>query len=144
MEFAEVRTQLRDKLIGLGYQEWTDASIDVDVPDTIIENSFRVTVTGGTGRPLNMHVLFVEHDVKLSLWKKGFLSEVEAQDKALESVEEILCSVLEPAFRTLTRFKKIDFDGYTITPISEDNSHVAKIEMNFKIQTGLGVTNDVS
>jgi hypothetical protein len=78
------------------------------------------------------------------LWKKGFRSEVEAQDTALETVENILCEMLAVDFRTLPSFRKIDFDGYTIEPLSDDdNSSIAKIDMNFVVSIILAVTNDV-
>jgi hypothetical protein len=143
MELKEIRTLIRDKMFSLGYTEWVKSSLDVDVPDTILENSFRVVVVAGVSEPLNMHVLKIKNDVQLTIWKKGFANEVEAQDMGLETVENILCLFLKPDFRTLPSFRRLDFSGYKISPLSDDNGHVAKIEMNFEVEVMLGVTDDV-
>lgn len=144
MELKEIRTTIRDKMIEIGYVEWLDQSLDIDVPDTIIENSFRVSVTGGSTEPINQHVKKLSNDVVVNIWKKGFRSEIESQDAALEAVENILCEMLAVNFRTLPSFRRIDFDSYTIEPlVDEDNSSIAKIEMNFVVEIILAVTDDV-
>lgn len=142
MILSQVRTTIRDRLLDLGYEEWTGFA-DVNVPSTELERSFHVSVSGGSGSPLNMHVLKLPNDVKVTLWRKGFNNPVEAQDAGLASIQEVLCDLLNPAVRTTPSYRRIDLESYTLDPIAADNDTICKVVINLTVETILEVTQTV-
>lgn len=142
MRLNEVRTTIRDRLIVLGYEEWTGFD-NKNVPETIVEKSFHVGVSGGSGSSLKMHVLIIKHNVELTLWVKGYANAVEAQDAGLESLQEVLCDLLSPVVRTLPAYRKIDLSSYTLEPITLDNDSICKVVINLLIETMSEVTQTI-
>lgn len=143
MILSQVRTTIRDEIIELGYEEWTGFSAE-NVPETILDKTFHVSVSGGSGSPLNMHVLKLPNDVALTLWRKGFNNPVEAQDAGLETIQEVLCDLLNPAVRTTPSYRRIDLSSYTLEPIAGDNDSICKIVINLTVETILEVTQNVT
>lgn len=142
MILSQVRTTIRDRMIGLGYEEWTGFS-DENVPETILDKTFHVSVSGGTGANLAMHVLRLPNDVKVTLWRKGFNNPVEAQDAALGSIQEMLCDLLNPATRSTPSYRRIDLSSYELEPIAGDNESVCKAIVNLTVETILEVTQTI-
>lgn len=140
MILKEVRTTIRDRIIGLGFVEWDKSFDDQDIPETLLENSFHVAVTGGSGNGINQAVLDIENDVVLTLWKKGFRNPVEAMDAGLETLQGVLCDLLGPVIRTLPAFRKINMSSYQLEPISSDNESVCKIIINLSVVVAVEVT----
>ena len=143
MILSEVRTTIRDRLITLGYSEWTGFSDD-NVPNTILEDTFHCTVLSGSGAALKMHVLVLPSDVRVTIWKKGFRSPVEAEDAGLASIQEILCDLLSPAVRTLPAYRRIDLSSYSLEALSADNDTIIKCVINLVVETILEVTQPVT
>lgn len=143
MILSEVRTTIRDILIDLGYREW-DAGLDEsDIPETILDDSFHVTVSGGNGSGLNMHVLELDNDVVITMWKKGYRAPIEAIDGGLETLQDLLCELLGPVIRTLPSFRKINLNSYRLEPIALDNDSVCKIIINLTVTVMVEVTQPV-
>lgn len=142
MILSQVRTTIRDRMIGLGYEEWTGFS-DENLPETILDRTFHASVSGGSGSNLAMHVLKLPSDVKITLWRKGFNSPVEAQDAALSSIQEILCDLLNPAVRTTPSYRRIDLSSFELEPIAGDNESVCKAIVNLTVETILEVTQNI-
>jgi hypothetical protein len=143
MILSEVRTTIRDKLFNLGYQEW-EGFLDDNIPLTILENTFHVGVNGGSGNALNMQQLKISNDVVITLWRKGYNNSVEAQDAGLASVQELLCDLLSPAFRTASVNSKIDLSSYELSTISADNESICKVIINLNVELYLEVTQTVN
>jgi len=141
MILSEVRTTIRNELIKLGYQEWKGYLSDA-VPGSILEKSFHVSVTGGTGRPVQ-HILKVTNDVELNLWRKGFKNAVEAQDAGLMVVQDVICALLNVETRTLPAYRRIDLDSYTLEPIANDNSSICKVTIKLTVEVIIEVTQTV-
>ena len=139
MILSEVRTTIRDRLLGLGYEEWLNYGSD-NVPETVLERYFHVGVSGGSGTNVAMHTASVVNDVQVTLWRKGFQNAVESQDAGLASVQEVLCDLLAPAQRTLPAYRRIDLSSYALEQIATDNDSICKITINLSVEVILEVT----
>lgn len=140
MILSQVRTFIRDRLIELGYEEWTTSINNETLPANILERSFHVSILSGSAGSINQAVLRVNNSVRLTVWRKGFNRPVEAQDACMESLQGILCDLLNPVQRTLPSYRKVDLESYQIEPISFDNDAICKLTINFNIETILEVS----
>lgn len=145
MNLSEVRTTIRDRLIELEYEEFKATSFETEnVPETIIDKSFHVTVPSGDGEKMKMDDLIVTNNVEIVVWRKGYRLAVEAVDAALLAACEIISSIMEVGFRTTPAYRNIQFDSYAIDAIANDNENTVKLTMKFTVQVSMAVTADIT
>lgn len=139
MSLANVRTYLKTRLDGLGYEEWRDGFPDaLNIPETIIDRSYHILLSRIDGGPINHTHQDTVSTVSLKVYFRGYRDVTEAIDTAILGVETIVKDVCRVANRTSTVFNVV-FEGADFTPQTDAQDNSVLVDMGFSVQVLLDV-----
>ncbi len=131
MSISSVRSFYSDRLESLGFDEWADGFSFENIPSSIVDKSFHVTVESSTGGVINQHVQNIEMPVTVRVFRQGFRDPSNGIDEAILDVETIICDILSPSVRLSSDIKNVVFDGFSVEPLSGSNDNAIMLELNF-------------
>lgn len=131
MGLASVRPFFRTRLLGLGFQEHTDAFDDLNRPQQRLEKLFRIQSNVVTGNDANHSSHRFDFDVDLVITLKGKLDNIALVDRAYVVADEILTDVLDEAVRIGTAIKSIRPGSVTVESYGASDENDVRLIMNF-------------
>jgi hypothetical protein len=134
MTLGGVRGFFRTRLDGLGYNEWTDGFNIENIPSTVLDKSYHLAVGPIRSGPANqMHHVF-DYPIVVSLFFKGFRDPSSAIDSSLDSAQDVLNDILDPAQRLQTNgLKDIRPNGILVRPLAGSNDNTVVVEISFNV-----------
>jgi hypothetical protein len=133
--FVDVREYFRTILNSLGFREWKTAFSYDNIPSSILNESYHLTVEPIVGGPANHQCHEFDCPITLRVFLKGFRDESESVDAAMEVMQNILCAVLDSKVRLGSNIKDVVANSVQPIPLSStnDNSVIIEFSMTAKI-----------
>ena len=140
MSLSNVRSYLKTRMDGLGFEEWRDGFAVNNIPETVIDKSYHILVESISGGAINHTHQDTESEVSVRIFFKGYRDVTEAIDTAIISIETIVKDVCKAANRT-SEVLNVVFEGVNLSPQSDTNDNSVFVEMNFSVRVILDVEN---
>lgn len=129
--FTDVLAYFRTVLDGLGLREWTTAFSSDNIPASILNQSYHLTLDPITGAGSNHQVHSFDAPVTLRVFLKGYRDESESVDAAIELGQDVMCAVLDSSTRLGANIKDIVPNSMQPIPLSSSNDNSIIIEFSF-------------
>lgn len=131
MSLALVRPYFRTRLDGLGYKEWTDGFDYQNVPETILDRSYHLTVGAMSLNTSSHTVNDINYPILLRVYLKGFRDPASAIDDAVEQGEAIICDVTDANNAHGQGIKDVQFVSFEPVPKDVTNDNIVLLELSF-------------
>lgn len=130
MSLSLVRQFFRNRLDGLGYDEWTDGFNFENIPQTVSDGTYHLENGVISSDKANFSTHRFTYPVTIRLFFLGFNDPADTIDKAILASEDILADILSPANRLGTDIKDIFPGTITVVPRDESNDNDVVLEIN--------------
>lgn len=131
MSLTEVRPYFRTRLDALGYEEWTDGFDFEQVPETILDRSYHLTVGSMSLINSDHTVINMSYPILVRIYLKGFRDPAEAIDDAIEAGEAIICDITSVTNGMQQGIKDVTFNSFDILPKNANNDNIALLDFSF-------------
>lgn len=137
---TDVRAYLRARAIAVGLHEWTDAFNVDNIPSTVIDKSFHLTMGVAEGIQRNQRDQEIEYPVEIRIAVKGFRSPADGVDQALAFAEALVVEALDPPNSlTQTRIKTVFFQALAVDPVAQSNDNLVVATLSLRVMGALAV-----
>ena len=131
MSLTEVRPYFRTRLESLNFHEWTDGFNFEEIPESIIDRAYHLTV-GSLGLiEVNHTINKIAYPILLRVYLKGFRDPASAIDDAISEGEDIICEVTKITNATQQGIKDVVFGSFEPIPKSETNDNIVLLDFSF-------------
>lgn len=136
MSLINVRPFFREKLEGLGFQEWRDSvEFPENIPETMLDKVFHI---GGS----NINITGPAEQIQrfnlrcpVTLFVKGFNDEAGALDASDAIILDVLSEVLAAENRSSSEFLFVNIDGIDREILNDNNDNAIRLIFNFSAET---------
>lgn len=131
MSLTLVRPYFRTRLNALGYEEWPDGFDYEQIPETVIDESYHLTV-GPISLVNTTHTVNeFSYPILLRVYLKGFRDPAAAIDDAVERGEAIICDVTKITNATQQGIKDVVFGSFEPVPKASTNDNIVLMDFSF-------------
>jgi len=136
MAWSNVTPFFKSHLDALGYSEWSEGFFNIDnMPETIIDKSYHLTVSGIAGDKQNQTDQESTVEVEIRTIHAGFRYPAEAITAAVVGSEDIMCAVVSPLARTITTgLLNVVFNSVDIAPIDNSNDNAVVVTHTYSVR----------
>lgn len=133
MGLANVYPYFRARMKAQGFKEHDDGFNRDNIPSTVIDKSFHILTSVGSGGSVNQNHQDVSSDVNVRFILKGYRKPTEAKERAMQQIENCVKEICNIRNRTASLFN-IVFDGYEMDELSDSNDNIIIVDMSFTTQ----------
>lgn len=138
MTLANIYPYFRSRMKSLGYKEHTDGFDRDNIASTVLNKSFHILTSTGSGGTINQNHQDVGVDVGLRYCVRGYRKPTEAKEDAMSQMQTILEDICKLSNRTSTLFNVV-FNDFSMEQLSESNDNVVVVDLNFTAFVILGM-----
>lgn len=134
MSISDSKNYFRVRMTALGFKEWSDGFNFDNIPSTLINKSFSLTLTGANGSLHDNTCIKSEPNFMLRVFLKGFRDPKTILDEALVQAELIIQDLVSIPQRTAEpTVWNVHYDSLDLKPI-ETNDNAIIIEIGLRCQ----------
>ena len=130
MSLASVRRFFRGRMNGLGFREHSDAFDEQNVPQSTLDNTYRIE-SGPVASTRDQNSDLLEFAVTLRVFRKGGRSNVELVDSAWATADTIINDILQPDVRLGSDIKDVQLDSITVESLSASDDNDLILALGF-------------
>lgn len=139
MSLSLIKPYLRARCLAVGLAEHPEPFNQENLPSTIIDKSFQISLTSANGVKLNQNDQEMSSTVGLIFYLKGFRDPDLALDKAIEKSEALIREVEKPVNRLGVCLKNVSLSDINYEALALSNDNVVKTTINFNFVTNLNL-----
>jgi len=134
MSLSDVRKYFVDRCKSQGLVEWKQPFQDMDMPNTVTNKSFQVTLGEFTGvKAINNRDQEMNCPATVSIYFKGFQNPTEGVDQAVENAEKLLKECLKAKNRLGTCVKNVILNSVLPEALSDSNDNIIRVKLGFTV-----------
>ena len=137
MSLTNVRSYFRTRLDSLGYNEWTDGFEFEEIPETVLDRTYHLTVGTLSLNNANHTVNDINYPMTVRLYLKGFRDPATAIDESISEGETIICDLTKVTNANAVGVKDVQFVSLEPTPKDETNDNIVLLVMSFNARVVL-------
>lgn len=130
MSLSNVYPYFRSRMKGLGYKEHDEGFDRDNIPSTVLNKSFHILSSSGSGGTINQNHQEVGVDINLRYCIRGYRKPTDAKETALKEMQTILEDICNITNRTSTLFNVV-FNDFSMEQLSESNDNVVVTDLGF-------------
>ena len=139
MSLTAVKPYFKSRCSAVGLSLHPEPFDTNDIPSSILDKSFQVGFTDGSGTKLNQNDQEIDIPVRVIFYVKGYRNIDDGQDRAIEKLEQLIKEIEKPENRLGGLLKNVVLSGFLIEPISNDNDNAIRTILNFTVKTILAL-----
>ena len=138
MSMTLVRKYFVDRCKAEGMTEHKEPFTDENIPNTLQNKSFQVTLGEFTGvKPINNRDQEMNCPVTVNIFVKGFQNPTEGIDTAVDRAEKLVKECLKAKNRLGTCVKNVNLNSVLPEALSQSNDNVIRVKLGFTVFTSL-------
>lgn len=131
MSLASVIPYFQTVMNELGHTEWTDAFNFENIPSTVIDRAYHLTLESGTGIKQNQNDIETQQPISVRLFVKGFRDPAEGRDRAVGYVEDVIQKALSASRRLTGGLKNVQLQNMSYQAFGDTNDNIVMATLNF-------------
>lgn len=137
MSLTSVRNYFRDRLDGLGYEEYQDGFDFDNVGENIIDGLYHLQAGTITLNSQNQTVIDMTYPIAVRLYLHGYRDPASAVDSSIGAGEQIICDLVKVENAHQTNIKDVRFVSMEPLPKDVQQDNIILLEMFFDCQVVL-------
>lgn len=136
MSVSLVKPFITSKLTALGFNEWTDAFGEDNLPSTLIDKSFHYRLVSLDATSFNQETVEYNLVCEVKIYFKGFADTGLALDQSLVECENVIADLQNIEDQATSQIKGLFFDSMSLDPFDDalnDNIIVATLRFSVRV-----------
>ena len=135
MSLSQARSFIKQQisLVEPDLIEWRDSFENENIPQSKIDNYYHIEFGSLSSAP-DGNSITDSWTMILTIWKRGFVSPVEAFDEILDTANCIRLKIIDPRATLTDNIHSIESNSISPEPIDESNDNTIKVSLEFNIK----------
>ena len=122
----------RARMISLGFIEWEDAFNFDNIPNTLLDTSFHLSLGTLTRKNEHMDNVHIDAPFVVRLFSRSFVDTKQGRDAAISSADIVIDEFIKADNRLNSDdIKTIFFDSMNIGPLTKANDNSLIVQLDF-------------